>query len=96
MWRNRTAVIGAAAALLAGLIGLAAVAAVQSQSNRGLRMANKKTAQALEAETKAKDDRREALGQSEEARSEPRPFSGSSRTTSWRQPDPRDRWVAWG
>jgi tetratricopeptide (TPR) repeat protein/tRNA A-37 threonylcarbamoyl transferase component Bud32 len=68
LWRNRTAAIGAAAALLAGLIGLAAVAVVQSQSNRDLRLANKKTAQALEAETQAKDDTTKALGQSEQTR----------------------------
>jgi eukaryotic-like serine/threonine-protein kinase len=68
VWRNRTAAIGAAAALLAGLIGLAAVAIVQSQSNRDLRIANNKTALALEAETKAKDDKTLALGQSEQAR----------------------------
>jgi serine/threonine protein kinase len=66
--RHRTAVTGAAAAVLAGLIGLAAVAVVQSRSNRELRVANAKTSRALAAETKAKNDTTEALGQSEEAR----------------------------
>jgi tetratricopeptide (TPR) repeat protein/tRNA A-37 threonylcarbamoyl transferase component Bud32 len=67
-WRHRTAVSGAAAAVLAGLIGLAAVAVVQIQFNRELKTANAKTSRALEAETKARNDTREALAQSEEAR----------------------------
>src|SRR5262249_38502575 len=66
--RNRTAVTGAEAAVLAGLIGLAAVALIQSRSNRELTAANEKTSRALQAETRAKHDATEALGQSEAAR----------------------------
>ena len=54
--------------MLAGLIGLAAVAAVQGESNRELRLANRKTSGALEAETKAKGAATKALAQSEESR----------------------------
>jgi tetratricopeptide (TPR) repeat protein len=66
--RNRTAVSGAAAAVLAGLIGLAAVAAVQARSNRELKTAYAKVSEALDAETKAKQEKERALAQSEDAR----------------------------
>ncbi len=66
--RNRSLVTGAAMAVLAGVVGLAAVLAVQTRSNRALKVANEKTSRALEAETKAKADVQEALAQSEEAR----------------------------
>jgi tetratricopeptide (TPR) repeat protein len=66
--RHRTAVSTAGMAVLAGLIGLTAVAAVQNRSNRELKTANAKTSRALAAETKAKNDATEALGQSEDAR----------------------------
>ena len=68
---------GAAAAVLAGLIGLAAVTAVQTRSNRDLRaasektsqalraekLANEKTSRALEAETRAMREKEQALAQ---------------------------------
>ncbi len=66
--RNRSAMTGAAAAVLAGLIGLAAVVVVQTHSNRELTAANEKTSRALEAETKAKNTATEALRESNEAR----------------------------
>ena len=52
--RNRVAVTGAAAALLAGLVGLAAVAAVQARSNALL--------------TKANDDIKRSLAEAREAK----------------------------
>jgi tetratricopeptide (TPR) repeat protein/tRNA A-37 threonylcarbamoyl transferase component Bud32 len=59
--RHRTAVVGAAAAALVGLIGLAAVAVVLTWSYRELKAASAETSRALKAET-------QALVQSEEAR----------------------------
>ncbi len=66
--QNRTAVSGAAAALLAGLIGLGAVAVVQSRSKQELKAANQETSSAFVAEKNARNDATEALAQSEEAR----------------------------
>jgi serine/threonine protein kinase/tetratricopeptide (TPR) repeat protein len=73
--RNRTAVTGAAAALVAGVIGLSAVAVVQARANDGLRRANAATtrekakAEAALAETsKAKKATEAALAQSEQSR----------------------------
>jgi serine/threonine protein kinase len=73
--RNRTAVTGAAAAMLAGLIGLAAVAVVQSRAKSALEAknllltaANKATNRALDETTKAQTATRAALAQSEESR----------------------------
>jgi hypothetical protein len=66
--RHRPAVTGTAAAALVGLIGLAAVAVVQSHSNRGLRAANAETSRALNAETESRNAATGALVQSEKAR----------------------------
>jgi eukaryotic-like serine/threonine-protein kinase len=68
MRRHRTAVIGAVAAGLVGLIGLGAVAVVQTRSNQELKLANQKTKDALDAETKAKGETQKALAKSDEAR----------------------------
>jgi serine/threonine protein kinase len=68
MRRHRTLMTGMAAAVLAGLVGLAAVAAVQEQSNRELKRAYIKTTDALDAETRARNEKEAALAQSEEAR----------------------------
>jgi len=68
MRRHRTAMTGGTAAVLAGLIGLGAVAAVQTQSNRELKQAYGRVSDALAAETKAKQEKEKALVQSEEAR----------------------------
>ena len=65
MRRHRTAMIGAAATALVGLVGLAAVAGVLSWSNRELKVANDKTKEALGAETLAKTETQEALKRSE-------------------------------
>ena len=100
--RNRTAVTGAAAALLAGVVGLAAVAGLQARHNRRLEQANAAT-------TKAKDeavlgagrgDQGEegdggGAGKSEERGSGPRACWASSRRTCWRPPGPRVRREAW-
>jgi serine/threonine protein kinase len=73
--RNRTAVTGAAVAVLAGVVGLLALAAVQSEANRRLQDERDNTARALIAETKATREtetalaqKGEALAQSEESR----------------------------
>ncbi len=68
MRRHRTLVAGAAVAGFVGLIGLGAVAAVQIQANRDLKLANRRTTNALDAETHAKMKMQEALAQSNEAR----------------------------
>ncbi len=65
MRRHRTAVTAAVAATLAGLI---AVAAVQGRLNRELKTAYGKVSEALDAETRAKKGKEEALAQSDEAR----------------------------
>jgi tetratricopeptide (TPR) repeat protein/tRNA A-37 threonylcarbamoyl transferase component Bud32 len=73
--RHRTAVTGAAAAVLAGLIGLAAVALVQSKAkstleakNLQLTAANTATHRALDETTKAQAQTQAALAQSEASR----------------------------
>jgi serine/threonine protein kinase len=75
--RNRTAVSGAAAAVLAGLIGLAAVAVVQSKAKSALEAknlqliaANAATLRALDQTTKAQAQTQAALAQSEASRKE--------------------------
>ncbi len=65
MRRHRTTVMGAAAAVLVGLVGLAAVAAVLSWSNRELKVANEKTREALRAETQANNETQKALKRAE-------------------------------
>src|SRR5262249_21389177 len=73
--RNRTAVTRAAAAMLAGLIGLAAVAVVQSRAksaleakNLLLRLAQEATSRALGEATPARVQTPAALAQSEASR----------------------------
>jgi tetratricopeptide (TPR) repeat protein len=66
--RNRTAVTGAAVALVAGVIGLLAVAGVQAQANAALREANGAKDRALADTQKAQAQTRAALVRSEEAR----------------------------
>jgi eukaryotic-like serine/threonine-protein kinase len=73
--RNRTAVTGSAVAVLAGLVGLAAVAVVQSRTksaleakNLQLEVANEATTRALDETTKAQAQTQAALAQSEESR----------------------------
>jgi tetratricopeptide (TPR) repeat protein/tRNA A-37 threonylcarbamoyl transferase component Bud32 len=73
--RNRTAVTGAAAALVAGVIGLSAVAVVQARANSDLKAAHAATTRekiraetALAETTKAKQATEAALAQSEESR----------------------------
>jgi serine/threonine-protein kinase len=66
MQRNRTAVAAAAVALVAGVIGLAAVAGVQAQANSALRKAHQETTAALADTKEAKKASEAALTQSEE------------------------------
>jgi hypothetical protein len=66
--RHRTAVTAAAVGVLASVVGLAAVAAVQSQANRELQTANGKTARALAEATGAKQATEAALVESEASR----------------------------
>ena len=68
MRRHKTAMIGTAATIVAGMLGLAAVAAVQAQSNRALMKANGETSRALDAEKTAKHDTEAALVLSDQAR----------------------------
>jgi eukaryotic-like serine/threonine-protein kinase len=66
--RNRTAVVAATVALIAGVVGLGAVAGVQAQANRTLIKANKATEKALAETQEAKKATEAALVQSEESR----------------------------
>ena len=66
--RNRTVVAGGAAALLAGLIGLAAVATVQARSNSALEAKNVQLTAANAAATRAKDDAEKALAETARAK----------------------------
>jgi eukaryotic-like serine/threonine-protein kinase len=78
--RNRTAVTGAAAALVAGLIGLAAVATVEARANSALGAKNLQL-----TEEKKKTD--EALAQSEESRRQAEAMS-TFLVEAFRSPDP--------
>ena len=66
--RNRTAVAAALVALVAGVVGLGAVAGVQAWANNALRKANDATQQALAEAKEAKQATDAALAQSEESR----------------------------
>jgi eukaryotic-like serine/threonine-protein kinase len=68
MRRNRAAVTGAAAALIAGVFGLAAAAVVQARSNSALASANDKTRTALAETRLEKANAEESLAQSEAVR----------------------------
>ena len=65
--RHRTTATAAAVALLAGVVGLSALAAVQSKANRDLKTEKDNTIRALIAETNAKNNTQEALTQKGEA-----------------------------
>ena len=67
MRRNRPAVAGAAVALVAGVVGLSALVALQSKANRELRIGRDKTTRALNAEMKANREAQAALIQKAEA-----------------------------
>ena len=70
MRRHRTAMIGAAATVLAGLVGLIGIAAVQARSNQDLRKAKGEVEAALAAETKAKGETEAALAAETKAKGE--------------------------
>ena len=65
---HRTEVTGVAAALLAGLIGLAAVAVVQSHANAALEFKNFQLTAAQATTIKAKSETEEALAETTEAK----------------------------
>jgi serine/threonine protein kinase/tetratricopeptide (TPR) repeat protein len=85
--RHRSLVTGAAATLLAGVVSLGGVAAVQARSNLRLREANEATGRALDEARSAKRATDKALSQSEEAR---RQAVAVSRflVEAFRKPDP--------
>jgi eukaryotic-like serine/threonine-protein kinase len=66
--RNRTAVAGAAAALVVGVLGLSAVAVVQSRANSALESKNVELIAANAATTRAKDAAETALAETTKAK----------------------------
>jgi serine/threonine protein kinase len=87
MRRNRMAVTGVAASLLAGMIGLAAVVAVQTKANTDLRDANSKVSNALIETGKAKKATEQALAESKESLRQAEAVS-KFLVDSFRSPDP--------
>jgi serine/threonine protein kinase/tetratricopeptide (TPR) repeat protein len=85
--RNRSVVSAAAAALLAGVIGLSAVAAVQARSNAALHRANDQTRQALADTRAAQKQTGAALAQSEESRTQAEAV-GDFLVDALKKPDP--------
>jgi hypothetical protein len=85
--RNRTAVAAALVALVAGVVGLGAVAGVQAWANNALRKANDATQQALGAAKEAKQATDAALAQSEESRRQAEAVSAFL-VDAFRSPDP--------
>ena len=63
MRRNRTAVTGAATALVVGVLGLSAVAVVQSRANSALELKNRQLTTANVATTQAKNEADAALAE---------------------------------
>jgi serine/threonine protein kinase/tetratricopeptide (TPR) repeat protein len=85
--RNRTAVTAAAVALLAGVVGLGAVAGVQARANQQLRQANDATNTALAETKEAKKATDAALAHSEESRQQAEAVS-TFLVEAFRSPDP--------
>ena len=85
--RNRTAVAAALVALVAGVVGLGAVAGVQARANNALRKANDATQQALGEAKEAKQATDAALAQSEESRRQAEAVS-TFLVDAFRSPDP--------
>jgi eukaryotic-like serine/threonine-protein kinase len=85
--RNRTAVAAAVVALVAGVVGLGAVAGVQARANDRLRRANDETNTALAATKKAQTQTQMALVQSEESRQQAEAVS-TFLVEAFRSPDP--------
>jgi eukaryotic-like serine/threonine-protein kinase len=87
LFRHRTGVTGAAAAVLAGLLGLSAVAIEQGRSNAALLRANGATLAALGEAREARDTARTALVQSEKSRNEAEAVSNFM-VDALKKPDP--------
>ncbi len=85
--RNRTAVGAVAVALVAGVIGLGAIAAVQARANGQLRDANETTRQALRSAEAAQARIQAALDQSKQSRQQAEAVS-SFLVEAFRSPDP--------
>jgi len=68
--RNRTAITGAAAALVVGVIGLSAVAVVQTRASSALRAKNLQLTKANAATTEAKNEAEAALAETTKAKKE--------------------------
>jgi serine/threonine protein kinase len=87
MKRHRTAVTGAAVALVAGVIGLGSVAGVQARANMRLRDAKAATERALAETRQAQTETQAALTQSEESRQQAEAVS-KFLVGAFRSPDP--------
>jgi serine/threonine protein kinase/tetratricopeptide (TPR) repeat protein len=85
--RNRTLVSSAAVALVAGVVGLSAVAVVQSRSNAALTKADGDTRAALAQTREASKETLAALGQSEESRKQAEAV-GMFLVDAFTKPDP--------
>jgi serine/threonine protein kinase/tetratricopeptide (TPR) repeat protein len=85
--RNRTAVSTAAVALVAGVVGLSAVAALQARSNAALTKANGETRRALAETRAAQNATAAALGLSEESRKQAEAV-GDFLVDALKKPDP--------
>jgi tetratricopeptide (TPR) repeat protein len=85
--RNRTTVAAAAVALVAGVVGLGTVAAVQAKANGQLQLANRATRQALDETRQAQAETQAALEQSEESRKQAEAVSAFL-VRAFRSPDP--------
>ena len=86
--RNRTVMTAVAVALVAGVVGLVAVAGIQARANRDLRRSNAATRAALAETRKAQAETQAALAQSEESRQQAEAVSRFLVDT-FRSPDPR-------
>src|SRR5205814_1802239 len=85
--RNRTAVAAAVVALVAGVVGLGAVAGVQARANGQLWNANAATRRALAEAKTAQIETQAALAQSEESRKQAEAVS-TFLVEAFRSPDP--------
>jgi tetratricopeptide (TPR) repeat protein len=85
--RNRTTVAAVLVALVAGVVGLGAVAGVQARANSRLRDANAATNQALVQTQEAQAQTKAALAQSEESRKQAEAVS-TFLVEAFRSPDP--------
>ena len=86
--RHRMAVTAASVSLVAGVVGLSALAVQQARANSALTKANGRTLDALGQARKARDEAAAALAWSEESRKQAEAV-GNFLVDSFRKPDPR-------